>query len=151
MCSKSQSRQEVKRNDSISVIVHDFAVVGPLPASNMSFAKGLAAERARQILDDPTSEYYLPNICDCAQLMDIDGEPPTFEMPKDMLNDETEAGFAALARIAVVETSKQESKETQNGLLNDEDDSEEMDENLNARMTGVSDYVEGALFSMPED
>ena len=67
MCRKSQSRPDIKRNDSISIIVHDFAVVGPIPAANMSLAKGLASERAKQVLGDETSPYLLSRICDCAE------------------------------------------------------------------------------------
>lgn len=141
---KSQSRQEAKRNDSISVIVHDFTVVGPVPASNLSLAKGLAAERARQILDDPNGNYHLAKLCDCGEQMVVDNvETPTFEMPPEMLNDETEEGFAALARIvteeiheAIPETRSQEAHdEDQN-----DDDRKEVDE---------GDYVEGEVFSMP--
>ena len=97
----------MKRNDSMSIIVHDFAVVGPIPASNISLAKGLAAERARQVLEDPESPYYLPRICDCkeqAPLADL-AFPDDLGDPEagKKLDDETEQGFAALARAVLAE------------------------------------------------
>ena len=101
---KSQSRPDSKRNDSISIIVHDFAVVGPVPAANMSLAKGLASERAREVLGDPENPYSLTRICDCTHTEEteevllptevLDGVEPK------KLDDETVEGFAALAHIA---------------------------------------------------
>lgn len=97
----------MKRNDSMSIIVHDFAVVGPIPAANLSLAKGLAAERARQVLEDPESPYFLSKICDCKKQQEEE-TPPDHEDLGDIeehkkLDDETEAGFAALARAALAE------------------------------------------------
>ena len=97
----------MKRNDSMSIIVHDFAVVGPIPAANISLAKGLAAERARQVLEDPESPYYLPRICDCKEQEHMDD----VVFPDEMVDgesgkkpdDETEEGFAALARAVLAE------------------------------------------------
>lgn len=113
---KSQSQTNIKRNDSVSIIVHDFAVVGPIPASNISLAKGLAAELAQQIMQDPDSPYLLKRICDCTRVTDpaaaavpvvesveealLDPDPA---VAQKKLDDETEAGFAALARMALTE------------------------------------------------
>lgn len=96
----------MKRNDSMSIIVHDFAVVGPIPASNISLAKGLAAERARQVLEDPASPYLLSRICNCRQQQggteaQVENLGDAEEAKK--LDDETEEGFAALARAALAE------------------------------------------------
>ena len=96
----------MKRNDSMSIIVHDFAVVGPIPAANISLAKGLAAERARQVMEDPESPYYLPKICDCKTHEEecehaVQDAEETEEAKR--LDDETEAGFAAMARAALAE------------------------------------------------
>ncbi|THH31544.1 hypothetical protein EUX98_g2658 [Antrodiella citrinella] len=149
---KSQSRQEVKRNDSISVIAHDYAVVGPIPASNLSLAKGLAAERARQILDDPNGPYYLGNICDCADAMAVDhGDTPSFDMPTDMLNDETEEGFAALARIVAqdVIALTVPTEEVEVEVQDEEDDFAVPTQEMSAT-TIRSDYVEGEVFRMPD-
>ena len=73
----------------------------------MSLAKGLASERARQVLEDPESEYHLSKICDCNEAMAID--EPVQEATVDVdtterkLDDETAEGFAALAQLAVNE------------------------------------------------
>ncbi|KAH9918392.1 uncharacterized protein BXZ73DRAFT_92224 [Epithele typhae] len=56
---RSQSRPEVRRPDSVSVLVHDVTVVAPMAAPNNSMAKGLASEAARRVLADPESEHYL--------------------------------------------------------------------------------------------
>ncbi|KAL6308704.1 hypothetical protein BKA93DRAFT_725516 [Sparassis latifolia] len=113
---KSQSRLEAKRNDSISVIVHDTVVVGPITAPNLSLSKGLAAERARIILDDTASPQYLRTICDC-------GKAET----ETTLDDETEEGFATLAHIIQDELSgvsgiPREDLEDDDSTSEDEDD-----------------------------
>ncbi|KAH8100190.1 hypothetical protein BXZ70DRAFT_174315 [Cristinia sonorae] len=163
---KSQSRQEIKKNDSISVIVHDHAIVGPILAANLSLAKGLAAERARQILEDQNGPYPLSVICNCADKMDLDedGETPVFEMPVDMLNDETEEGFAALARIAAQVVKEAKAEVTM--LMDVAEDVQEEEELAMVTETrnglpvvngvkkvaanGDSEYPEGEIFSMPK-
>lgn len=91
---KSHSNAEAKKNDSISVIVHDKTVVGPLFAPNLSLAKGLASERARSILEDPKSPFYLKRICSCGTVDETTAQSHETEG----LDDETEEGFARLAR-----------------------------------------------------
>lgn len=96
------SRPETKRNDGVSVIVHDQTIVGPVIAMNLSLAKGLAAERTRALLSDQNSEYCLTRICTCAEeSIQVEGRQVTDEPTEDQkeLDDETEEGFAALARI----------------------------------------------------
>lgn len=98
---KSQSNAELRRNDSISVIVHEFVVVGPITASNLSLSKGLAAERARAILSDPSHERNLARLCDCRRAaeerMDVCSEPPC-DQKSPKVTDETEEGFASIAK-----------------------------------------------------
>lgn len=118
----------MKRNDSMSIIVHDFAVVGPIPAANISLAKGLAAERARQVLEDPESPYLLSKICDCKK----EQEEQTPSVHDDLgdieetkrLDDETEAGFAALARAALAEIQAPEVELTNGDPTNTEHETE---------------------------
>ena len=73
----------------------------------MSLAKGLASERARQVLGDKDSPYHLSNICDCAAVEEAVEEASPVEaldgMEPKKLDDETEEGFAALAQIALTE------------------------------------------------
>ncbi|KAG9318230.1 hypothetical protein JVU11DRAFT_311 [Chiua virens] len=98
---KSQSNAELRRNDSVAVIVHEVVVAGPITASNLSLSKGLAAERARAILDDPSHEMSLVLVCDCRKAakerMDICPEPPT-DQTSQKITDETEDGFASIAK-----------------------------------------------------
>ncbi|KAJ3529454.1 hypothetical protein NM688_g7854 [Phlebia brevispora] len=128
---KSQSRPDIKRNDSISIIVHDFAVVGPIPAANMSFAKGLASERAKQVLADPESPYLLSRICDCGEGTKA-GLPAHVEVDEAelrALDDETEEGFAALALRALTEVRGKPDGDVYPELMEeqvDEDDSVEV-------------------------
>lgn len=100
-CRKSQSNAELRRNDSVSVIVHELVVAGPVTASNLSLSKGLAAERARAILGDPTHEMNLVRLCDCRKAaeerMDICSEPPG-DQTSQKITDETEEGFASIAK-----------------------------------------------------
>ena len=99
-CRKSQSNAELRRNDSVSVIVHEHVVAGPITASNLSLSKGLAAERARAILGDPSHEMSLVRLCDCRRAaeerMDICPEPPG-DQTSQKVTDETEEGFASIA------------------------------------------------------
>jgi endoribonuclease Dicer len=118
----------MKRNDSMSIIVHDFAVVGPIPASNISLAKGLAAERARQVLEDPESPYFLSRICDCRE-HDAGGDVAMSDGVADVEpgkkpDDETEEGFAALARAALaeVEETGTTTREVKHGQAEDSED-----------------------------
>ncbi|OBZ75101.1 Endoribonuclease Dicer 3a [Grifola frondosa] len=102
---KSQSVPEVKRYDSVSVIVHGITVVGPITAQNLSLSKGLAAEDARIVLGDPESEYSFSRICDCGSEMAVDvddtkqADLALDPKEKNALDDETTEGFATLARI----------------------------------------------------
>ncbi|KAI6111057.1 hypothetical protein F5141DRAFT_1112279 [Pisolithus sp. B1] len=88
---KSQSNADLRRNDSISVVVHEAVVVG------------LAAERARLLLNDPNFEMNLARLCNCGKAVlerpsqtDSSVESAVEETPD--LTDETEEGFATLAK-----------------------------------------------------
>ncbi|KAF9239687.1 hypothetical protein BU15DRAFT_46430 [Melanogaster broomeanus] len=98
---QTQSNVELRRNDSVSVIVHDIAIVGPITAGNLSLSKGLAAERARALLGDPDFEMNLARLCDCGKTteepMDICPEPSGDEIASKT-TDETEEGFATIAK-----------------------------------------------------
>ena len=118
---------DIKRNDSISVIVHDLAVVGPIPASNMSLAKGLAAERAKEVLGDPNSPYRLSYLCDCAEEAKAaeaarHAEEAVDGVEAKKLDDETEEGFAALAQIVLTGVQTEEASPTAVGADSDEDE-----------------------------
>jgi endoribonuclease Dicer len=100
---KTQSNPDLRRNDSVSVVVHDIVVVGPITATNLSLSKGLAAERARTVLADSTFDKSLEKLCDCvrdlaaavpeaAEVIIADDTTPL------KLTDETEEGFAAIAK-----------------------------------------------------
>ncbi|CDO68911.1 hypothetical protein BN946_scf185000.g54 [Trametes cinnabarina] len=108
---KSQSRSELRRHDSISVLVHDIVVAGPIAAPNLSMAKGLAAEEARRALDDPESPFHLSKVCVCGKEVAA-AEEPAVEAPgdadvaKEELDDETTQGFALLARLLFEEVEK---------------------------------------------
>ena len=132
----------MRRLDCMSVLVHGTTVAGPLASRNLPMAKGLAAERAREVLADPESEHYLPRICTCAKrgrtraarkararmameeaearlasteeavaeamgLLDVaeeaEEETPLDLPDKEELDDETNEGFAMLARLLLEE------------------------------------------------
>ncbi|KIK15716.1 hypothetical protein PISMIDRAFT_292156 [Pisolithus microcarpus 441] len=100
---KSQSNAELRRNDSISVVVHDVVVVGPITATNLSLSKGLAAERARILLNDPNFEMNLTRLCDCGKAVperpsQTDDSVESAAEETSDLTDETEEGFATLAK-----------------------------------------------------
>ncbi|KAI0668445.1 hypothetical protein C8Q78DRAFT_1081310 [Trametes maxima] len=102
---KSQSMPELRRHDCVSVLVHDIVVAGPIAAPNLSMAKGLAAEEARRVLDDPESPHHLSRVCKCRE------EKPTpeealLDVEVDELDDETNEGFAMLAQIRLEETEE---------------------------------------------
>ncbi|KAI0792736.1 hypothetical protein C8Q75DRAFT_579347 [Abortiporus biennis] len=128
--SKSSSRPEMKRNDSISVIVHELAVVGPINATSLTLAKGLASERAQQVLEDPESPYALSKICNCAEealkLKNLAQQEETkakeLEEDDGKLDDETQEGFAALAQRAVSEVLGSEPEDAPVFTMDDDDD-----------------------------
>ncbi|KAI0373238.1 hypothetical protein BV20DRAFT_963060 [Pilatotrama ljubarskyi] len=107
---KSQSRSELRRPDCMSVLVHDTIVAGPIAAPNLSMAKGLAAEEARRVLDDPDSPFHLSRVCICGKESESAMEEEPAEVPLDVdmseLDDETKEGFAILARILLEETDE---------------------------------------------
>jgi len=99
-----QSNVDLRRNDSVSVIVHDIAVVRPITATNLSLSKGLAAERARNLFD-PNFEMNLARLCNCGKTPIV--VPPDSDdlidsivdaLAAPRLSDETEEGFATLAK-----------------------------------------------------
>lgn len=115
------------------MIVHDFAIVGPITAANMSKAKGLAAERARQVLADEESPHMLSRICDCHQVAAIQEEavqPENGDVPVEgkRLDDETEAGFAALAQKVLTEVHGVAHPEIDEGSTDEVGIDEEEDE-----------------------
>ncbi|KAL4065225.1 hypothetical protein V8B97DRAFT_1946194 [Scleroderma yunnanense] len=102
---KSQSNADLRRNDSVSVVVHEIIVVGPITASNLSLSKGLAAERARNLLSDPNFEMNLARLCSCGRALaevplgsDDSIESIVDALAAPRLSDETEEGFATLAK-----------------------------------------------------
>lgn len=95
---KSCSRPEFKRNDTVSVVVHDTIVVGPVTASSLPVARAFASEHARMILQQGAgSDKALANICDCKeqQVCASNAEPSHH----DTVDDTTEIGFAAAAHL----------------------------------------------------
>ncbi|KAI0355038.1 hypothetical protein OH77DRAFT_1425091 [Trametes cingulata] len=123
---KSQSREELRRPDCMSVLVHDTTVAGPVAAANLSMAKGLAAEEARRVLDDPESPFHLSRVCVCGKESEaaMEEEPTevTLDVDKSELDDETTGGFAILARIMLEETEEQSSTPAlQDGDLEDDE------------------------------
>lgn len=75
--------------------------MGPITASNLSLSKGLAAERARAILSDPSHDTNLVRLCHCRRAaeerMDVCSEPPG-DQTSQKVTDETEEGFASIAQ-----------------------------------------------------
>jgi endoribonuclease Dicer len=101
---KTQSNPDMRRNDSVSVVVHDEVIVGPITATNLSLSKGLAAERARNVLADPTFDKCLEKLCDCVHRLGAavpevaEAGPDVDPVASSDLTDETEEGFAAIAK-----------------------------------------------------
>ncbi len=99
---KSSSRPEFKRNDTISVVVHDITVVGPVTASCLPVARAFASEHARTILQDENSESALARICDCMKQEEVQTTTETEPAPRlDDVDDTTEIGFATAAHLEV--------------------------------------------------
>lgn len=109
--------------DGVRVLVHGRVVVGPLVAPSRLRAKGLAAEQARAILQDPTAALCLAQICNC---MRVDSDAPGREMVKagelseGDLDDETEEGFALRGQVLLDELERDE--EDVEAMLNVEED-----------------------------
>ncbi|KAH9930958.1 uncharacterized protein B0H18DRAFT_1093485 [Fomitopsis serialis] len=124
---KSMSRPEIKRNDGMSVVVHDQIIVGPVIAPNLSLAKGLAAERARALLSDQSTPQCLACLCTCAKdAAEVEGRQVADEELPEIkeIDDETVEGFATLARIMDDEFSGRVHEEQPE----DEDDWAELEE-----------------------
>ena len=100
------------------MLVHDIVVAGPVTAGNLPLAKGLASERARQVLEDPRSEFSLKRLCDCTKKLSTKKPPHVEEeeklrreledKPESLPNDETEEGFARIAELTRKEFADQE-------------------------------------------
>ncbi|CCM04515.1 uncharacterized protein FIBRA_06696 [Fibroporia radiculosa] len=145
---KSSSRPDVKRNDSISVVVHEHTLVGPLVAPNLSLAKGLASERALAILSNPESPQSIAHLCTC----NIAVEKEIAADQVELADDETEEGFAAIARLMAEELEacgetdpnvNNESPGCQDEYLLDSREEEEVEQ-----MMQIDDYDE-SLNSTP--
>jgi len=97
LLSKSCSRAESKQNDTVSVVVHDTTVVGPVTASSLPVARAFASEHGRMILQSIDSDKALVRICDCkGKEVYASNTEPT---PHDTVDDATEIGFAAAAQM----------------------------------------------------
>jgi len=93
----------------------------------MSLSKGLASERAHEVLDDPTSEFHLPRLCECGKAIaedvataasDIGGQDEDLHL----LDDATEEGFAVLAQIHLDEAVRSEVETRSDLVENSEED-----------------------------
>jgi len=123
---KASSNPDSKRNDSISVIVHEIVIVGPVSAANLSLAKGRASEEARAILQDPEHEHYLPKVCQCAQAIAVGSQEDAEQsVDEDLkaLDDETEEGFALMARKKLIEMESDRMKHEEDVEMYSGDDS----------------------------
>ena len=105
--------------DTFVVMVHGIAVTEPARARTKAVSKALAAELALKVLEDESSDYHLPRLCDC----NTKGSEvkPGVDMVEDeeegeegdtkgggegrvedlAQRDETEEGFAVLAQRLV--------------------------------------------------
>src|ERR1700742_811582 len=97
-------------------MVHGIAVTEPIRAKTKAVSKALAAELALKVLEDESSDYYFPRLCDCnikasevkprvnaveneEEREDGGAEEKGEEQAEDLVHgDETEEGFAALAQ-----------------------------------------------------
>ena len=103
--------------DTVVVIVHRIAVTEPIQARTKAVSKALAAELALKVLEDESSSYHLPRLCDCnaegtgaklrADAMEDEeggeedaegGGEGQAEDEDPVQKDETEEGFAVLAQ-----------------------------------------------------
>ncbi|KAI0700535.1 hypothetical protein C8T65DRAFT_657631 [Cerioporus squamosus] len=141
--SKSYSRPEVRRADCMSVLVHGKTVAGPIAARELSLAKGLAAEKARAVLSDPDSPRHLSRVCECrkkgAPSPEHPQSEPKEELPLDVpdkedLDDETDEGFAMLARILVEETQEPAVEEEEESDSEEEHTDEDWVEEVEVEM-----------------
>ncbi|KZS98895.1 P-loop containing nucleoside triphosphate hydrolase protein [Sistotremastrum niveocremeum HHB9708] len=101
---RQQSDPDSPRKDAFVVVVHGVVVTPAQIGRNISLAKGLAAEEARTILESD-SELCLRRLCDCrvagtlADGVDVQTTLPDNQLqPETTWSDETEQGFAYLAR-----------------------------------------------------
>ncbi|KAI0324687.1 hypothetical protein GY45DRAFT_1364938 [Cubamyces sp. BRFM 1775] len=133
---KSQSRPELRRYDCMSVLVHETTVAGPIAAPNLSMAKGLAAEEARRVLDDPSSPHHLSRVCVCGMEQVKEDEPVELppEVVKEELDDETHEGFAILAQILIEETEDPELKTADEDEIAEREQTDGEDEDVGIPM-----------------
>ncbi|KLO19664.1 hypothetical protein SCHPADRAFT_843134, partial [Schizopora paradoxa] len=125
---KEQSNPEVKRNDSIVVLVHDIVIAGPVLASTLPLAKATASVDALALLQDEGSELSLQKVCDCVKPNKDSPSRPREEREKD-LDNETEEGFAVLSKLRIDEISRDEqAKHCYQQDPADENDNVEMEE-----------------------
>lgn len=114
----------------------------PIRVRTRAVAKALAAESALKVLEDETSDYHLPRLCDCKAK---GSEGPAMGIGEDekeeerdsggggedlaedpVQKDETEEGFAVLAqRLAEARERKSPRAETDRGECSDMDISED--------------------------
>ena len=124
-------------------MVHGTAVTEPIWAKTRAVAKALAAELALKVLEDESSDYHLPRLCDCnasgsgvKPAVDVgeddeeeegDPEGEGEGLPEDPpQKDETEEGFAVLAhRLVEVRERRWPRAETDRGGSSDMDISED--------------------------
>ncbi|KAF9646833.1 hypothetical protein BDM02DRAFT_3180798 [Thelephora ganbajun] len=120
---KGSRHPQIKTADTVLVMVHGIAVTEPIWARTKAVSKALAAEMALKVLEDKSSDYYLPRLCDCNakgsevqsavgigedEEEDEEGEAEGGDegLVEDAVQkDETEEGFAVLAQ-GLVNTRK---------------------------------------------
>lgn len=119
--------------DTVVVMVHKTAVTEPIRARTKAVSKALAAELALKVLEDESSDYHLPRLCDCKvkgsevkpRMGTVEDEERDEgcagerdgEWTEDPVHgDETEEGFAALAqRLASAREGRSSGVEARRG------------------------------------
>ena len=113
-------------------MVHKIAVTEPIRARTRAVSKALAAELALKVLEDESSDYHLPRLCDCngrgsevkpwVDMVEDEEEEEGTEgrgeesVEDPVQRDETEEGFAMLAqRLASVREGRLSGAETGRG------------------------------------
>ncbi|KAG8856530.1 Dicer-like protein 1 [Serendipita sp. 411] len=98
----SSSPEIAPRKDQVSVVVHGVDVGSPTiikPKTTPALGRAMASSNARQLLEDPTSEFFFDKLCTCT-IEEKERNPELYQAAIDLTSDEADINLETVEGFA---------------------------------------------------